>query len=91
MRSSSSLRSVPLGNKIGEAIQVMRMHLARRRFEPARYRYDALVDEYSGILARHGDSDIFQRRTLEIGYGARRYVLERHAPPRLWGAVFPIF
>lgn len=75
MRSSSSLRSVPLGNKIGEAIQVMRMHLARRRFDPARYPYDALVDEYSAILARHGTIDIFQRRTLEIGYGARPFRL----------------
>jgi len=75
MRSSSSLRTLPLSLKIGEAFALLRMHLKRRRLDAGNYPYDALVAEYSSILKRHGRHAVGDQRVLEIGFGARPFRL----------------
>lgn len=75
MRSSSSLRTLPLSLKIKEALQLLRMHLERRQLDVARYPYDDLISEYSSILERHGGRSIDGQRVLEIGFGARPFRL----------------
>ncbi|MGE0093241.1 MAG: methyltransferase domain-containing protein [Alphaproteobacteria bacterium] len=75
MRSSSSLRTLPLGLKVSEAFALLRMHLQRRHLDVGHYPYDALIAEYSSILERHGRGAIGGQRVLEIGFGARPFRL----------------
>jgi SAM-dependent methyltransferase len=75
MRTSSSLGTLPLSLRVREAVEMARMHASRRQFDPERYPYDALLSEYSAILARHGKPAIERQRILEIGFGARPFRL----------------
>jgi SAM-dependent methyltransferase len=75
MQSSSSLRSLPLSHRVREAIEMLRMHAARRQFDAERYPYDALLAEYSSILEQYGRPAIDRQRVLEIGFGARPFRL----------------
>jgi len=75
MRSSSSLRALPLSLKVSEAFALLRMHLKRRQLDAGHYPYDALIAEYASILERHGRRAIGGQRVLEIGFGARPFRL----------------
>ena len=75
MQTSSSLRTLPLSLRVREAVEMARMHAARRQFDPERYPYDAFLAECSAILQRYGRPTIDRLRILEIGFGARPFRL----------------
>jgi len=74
MKSSSSLKDVPLSNKVLEGIGLASMHLrGRGRIDISRL--DACVDEYERTLSRYGRPALRESTVLEIGFGARPYRL----------------
>jgi SAM-dependent methyltransferase len=86
MKSSSSLKEVPLSDKLREGIGLALMHLqARHKIDFSVL--DASVQEYDKTLLRCGRSPLRESRVLEIGFGARPYRLVwlHNSGVQIWG------
>jgi hypothetical protein len=74
MRSSSSLKEIPLLDKLREGVRLTSMYL--RETNKIDFRsLDNCIEEYDATLSRYGRLPLRQSKVLEIGYGARPYRL----------------
>ncbi|HUZ13463.1 MAG TPA: hypothetical protein VMU93_11485 [Caulobacteraceae bacterium] len=71
MKSSSSLRTLAVGDKLREALALTRMYMAKRREDAPFVPFETDLGEYRRVLSQFGGHDIESAKVVEIGFGAR--------------------